>query len=327
MKERVFINEKMRKRLEESLYNTADYLTNIGGIVKTNFKGAKWCTAFLWALDQYPDLRNYYCQKLYKDTAEALGLDCWIDAGIVPTEKVRLNRHIVEIQIAASQKAIKEYKINPEIRALLCTGAIYIDNAGAVRIATNAADMITEYCSVFVESAKEKAFIKSLTALQNAAGELEKCYQAFNDQVNNAEAKNSINWRSRDFNINKLCLCDNLPLVANSTLWRAFVSLCLPERQKDAPHFYNRVGVPKISVAELWELSGYLPAATPELCVKFPELYPVSALKMTAEESKEAIRIVKEKIKQVNTTLDERGQIVRNSKFVQQYATIYPEID
>lgn len=60
MKERIYINEKLRKRLEESLNTSADYLTKIGNIVKTNFKGAKWCTSFLWALEQYPDLKAIF---------------------------------------------------------------------------------------------------------------------------------------------------------------------------------------------------------------------------------------------------------------------------
>lgn len=272
MKEKIYTSEQMRRNLENGLNNAARKLETLQKVAARDLPGSVWCNNFIWALVQYPDIKFHYRERILKDKAAHLGLTCDFGATLV-SEDVKLNRKIVELETRQPFETISGFLRLSDIHTYLRAGAIYIDEKGTVKIAANASKLIETFCSVYIESAKEKAFIDNLNALQGTAKRLEEQHSEFVNSIDVPGGKEAAKWCARYYMSDKFELVQGLRLNAANMIWRAFIAFCTRIRKNDSPHFYNRAGIPDISVAELHKLTGYKPAATPELRIKFPELY------------------------------------------------------
>lgn len=272
MKEKIYTSEQMRRNLENGLNNAARKLETLQKVVAQDLPGSVWCNNFIWALVQYPDIKFHYRERILKDKAAQLGLNCDFGATLV-SEDVKLNRKIVELETRQPFETISGFLRLSDIHTYLRAGAIYIDEKGIVKIAANASKLIEPFCSVYIESAKEKAFIDRLNALQGTAKRLEELHSEFVNSIDVPGGKEAAKGCARYYMSDKFELVHGLRLNAPNMIWRAFIAFCTRIRENDSPHFYNKAGIPEISVAELYKLTGYKPAATPELRIKFPELY------------------------------------------------------
>ena len=272
MKEKIYTNEKLRRNLEIGLNNAARKLETLRKVAAQDLPCSVWCNNFIWALAQYPDIKFHYRERILKDKAAHLGLTCDFGATLV-SEDVKLNRKIVELETRQPFETISGFLRLSDIHTYLRAGAIYIDEKGAVKIAANASKLIETFCSVYIESTKEKAFIDRLNALQGTAKRLEELHSEFVNSIDVPGGKEAAKWCARYYMSDKFELAHGLRLNAANMIWRAFIAFCTRIRKNDSPHFYNRAGIPEISVAELHKLTGYKPAATPGLRIKFPELY------------------------------------------------------
>lgn len=272
MKEKIYTSEKLRRNLEIGLNNAAMKLETLQKVVTQDLPGSAWCNNFIWALAQYPGIKFHYRGRILKDKAAHLGLTCDFGATLV-SEDVKLNRKIVELETRQPFETISGFLRLSDIHTYLRAGAIYIDEKGTVKIAANASKLIETFCSVYIESAKEKAFIDNLNALQGTAKRLEELHSEFVNSIDVPGGKEAAKWCARYYMSDKFELVQGLRLNAANMIWRAFIAFCTSIRENDSPHFYNKAGIPDISVAELHKLTGYKPAATPELRIKFPELY------------------------------------------------------
>lgn len=272
MKEKIYTREKLRRNLEIGLNNAAMKLKTLQKVVAQDLPGSVWCNNFIWALAQYPDIKFHYRGRILKDKAAHLGLTCDFGATLV-SEDVKLNRKIVELETRQPFETISGFLRLSDIHTYLRAGAIYIDEKGTVKIAANASKLIETFCSVYIESAKEKAFIDSLNALQGTAKRLEELHSEFINSIEVTGGKEAAKRCVRYYMSDRFELVQGLRLNAPNMIWRAFIAFCTSIRKNDSPHFYNKAGTPDISVAELHKLTGYKPAATPELRIKFPELY------------------------------------------------------
>lgn len=272
MKEKIYTSEKLRRNLEIGLNNAAMKLETLQKVVAQDLPGSVWCNNFIWALAQYPDIKFHYRGRILKDKAAHLGLTCDFGATLV-SEDVKLNRKIVELETRQPFETISGFLRLSDIHTYLRAGAIYIDEKGTVKIAANASKLIETFCSVYIESAKEKAFIDSLNALQGTAKRLEELHSEFINSIEVTGGKEAAKRCVRYYMSDRFELVQGLRLNAPNMIWRAFIAFCTSIRKNDSPHFYNKAGTPEISVAELYKLTGYKPDATPELRIKFPELY------------------------------------------------------
>lgn len=272
MKEKIYTSEQMRRNLENGLNNAARKLETLQKVAARDLPGSVWCNNFIWALVQYPDIKFHYRERILKDKAAQLGLNCDFGATLV-SEDVKLNRKIVELETRQPFETISGFLRLSDIHTYLRAGAIYIDEKGIVKIAANALKLIETFCSVYIESTQEKSFVNNLNALQDAAKRLEKLHSEFVNSIDVPGGKEAAKWCVRYYMADRFELVQGLRLNAPNMIWRAFIAFCASIRKNDSPHFYNKAGTPEISVAELYKLTGYKPAATPELRIKFPELY------------------------------------------------------
>ena len=272
MKEKIYTSEQMRRNLENGLNNAARKLETLQKVAARDLPGSVWCNNFIWALAQYPDIKIPYRERILKDKAAQLGLICDFGAALV-SEDVKLNRKLVELEARQSLETVSEFLRLSDIHTYLRAGAIYIDEKGTVKIATDASKLIESFCSVYIESAKEKAFIDRLNALQSTAKRMEELHSDFVNSIEVPGGKEAANWCVRYYMSDRFELVQGLRLNARNMIWRAVIAFCTRIRKNDSPHFYNKAGIPEISVAELYRLTGYKPDATPELRIKFPELY------------------------------------------------------
>lgn len=272
MKEKIYTSEKLRRNLENGLNNAARKLETLQKVAARDLPGSVWCNNFIWALVQYPDIKLHYRGRILEDKAAHLGLTCDFGATLV-SEDVKLNRKIVELETRQPFETISGFLRLSDIHTYLRAGAIYIDEKGIVKIAANASKLIETFCSVYIESTQEKSFVNNLNALQDAAKRLEKLHSEFVNSIDVPGGKEAAKWCARYYMSDKFELVHGLRLNAANMIWRAFIAFRTRIRENDSPHFYNRAGIPDISVAELHKLTGYKPAATPELRIKFPELY------------------------------------------------------
>lgn len=272
MKEKIYTSEQMRRNLENGLNNAARKLETLQKVAARDLPGSVWCNNFIWALAQYPDIKFPYRERILKDKAAQLGLVCDFGATLV-SEDVKLNRKLVELEARQSLETVSEFLRLSDIHTYLRAGAIYIDEKGTVKIATDASKLIESFCSVYIESAKEKAFIDRLNALQSTAKRMEELHSDFVNSIEVPGGKEAANWCVRYYMSDRFELVQGLRLNARNMIWRAVIAFCTRIRKNDSPHFYNKAGIPEISVAELYRLTGYKPDATPELRIKFPELY------------------------------------------------------
>ena len=272
MKEKIYTSEQMRRNLENGLNNAARKLETLQKVAARDLPGSVWCNNFIWALVQYPDIKFHYRERILKDKAAQLGLNCDFGATLV-SEDVKLNRKIVELETRQPFETISGFLRLSDIHTYLRAGAIYIDEKGIVKIAANASKLIETFCSVYIESTQEKSFVNNLNALQDTAKRLEKLHSEFVNSIDVPGGKEAAKWCVRYYMADRFELVQGLRLNAPNMIWRAFIAFCTSIRKNDSPHFYNKAGIPDISVAELHKLTGYKPAATPELRIKFPELY------------------------------------------------------
>lgn len=272
MKEKIYTSEQMRRNLENGLNNAARKFETLQKVASQDLPGSVWCNNFIWALVQYPDIKFHYRERILKDKAAQLGLICDFGATLV-SEDVKLNRKLVELEARQSLETISEFLRLSDIHTYLRAGAIYIDEKGTVKIAADASKLIETFCSVYIESTKEKAFIDRLNALQGTAKRLEELHSEFVNSIEVPGGKEAAKWCTRYYMSDRFELVQGLRLNARNMIWRAVIAFCTRIRKNDSPHFYNKAGIPEISVAELYRLTGYKPDATPELRIKFPELY------------------------------------------------------
>lgn len=112
----------------------------------------------------------------------------------------------------------------------------------------------------------------------------------------------------------KFELVHGLRLNAANMIWRAFIAFCTRIRENDSPHFYNMAGIPEISVAELYKLTGYKPDATPELRIKFPELYKNEPYRnfigSVIFDDTDGVETIRKQLKTRGYSIDNRGRLV-----------------
>ena len=318
MKERIYTNEDLCHRLQENLTDAAQRLGALKAVIDTNCPAARWNANFVWALEQYPEAKRHLCQKIHVDAAERAGLACEYGAKIV-SEDTRLNRKFVEMQTGTATKAIEAFKIDSYLAAYLRAGAITFGRSGAVTIADNSAELIQDYCSVFVESNAEKALFEKITALQKAGQALQAAHAGFVDALEDKAAKRAAAGYAGRFDAGRMYLYDGLHLASDSCVWRTFVGFCARLRKADKPRFYNTAGTPKISIAELYEVTGYNPEVTPELRYKFPALYKNEAYTDKFSpcgyaDNPEGLKELRAFLDESGSTITESGQISRPDK-------------
>lgn len=320
MKEKIYTRERMRAELTNGLNDAARKLETLQEVTARNLPGSVWCDNFVWALAQYPDLKYYFRERILKDTATRMGLNYEFGA-ILVSEDVKLNRKLVEIDARPAIETISEFVAYLDVHKYLRIGAIHIADNGAVKIASDAVERIEAFCSVYAESTAEKAFIGRLTAMQETAARLEKLHGEFLNAIDVPGGQAAAQTCKRYYTADLFYLAQGLRLNAPNMIWRAFVGFCANGRKKDAPHFYNKVGIPEIDVPELYKLTGYKPAATPELRVKFPKLYKDEPYRMfigsTIYDDAQGVEYVEELIKERGYSIDHRGNLVfpTNRKF------------
>lgn len=328
MKEKIYTSEQMRRNLENGLNNAARKLEALQKVAARDLPGSVWCNNFIWALAQYPDIKFPYRERILKDKAAQLGLICDFGAVLV-SEDVKLNRKLVELEARQSLEAISEFLRLSDIHTYLRAGAIYIDEKGTVKIAADASKLIETFCSVYIESAKEKAFIDRLNALQGTAKRLEELHSEFVNSIEVPGGKEAAKWCTRYYMSDRFELVQGLHLNAPNMIWRAFIAFCTSIRKNDSPHFYNKAGIPEISVAELYKLTGYKPDATPELRIKFPELYKDEPYRnfigSVIFDDTDGVETIRKQLKTRGYSIDNRGRLVspydsRYSRFVVGYS-------
>ncbi len=313
MKERIYTHEQLRHRLENGLNDAVNKLENLQRVVVQYLPGAVWCNNYVWALAQYPDIKFHYRERILNGKAAQMGLNCDFGATFV-NEDAKLNRKLVEVETRPALTTISEFLRLSDVHKCLMAGAIFIDEKGAVRIAADASKLIETFCSVYIESAKEKVFVDKLKALQGTAKKLEELHGEFINSIEAPGGKAAAKSCARYYDADLFYITQGLRLNANNMIWRAFIAFCACLRKNDAPHFYNETGMPEISVAELYKLTGYKPAATPELRIKFPELYKDEPYRnfigSVIFDDPEGVQTVQDKIKKQGYSINNRGGLI-----------------
>lgn len=331
MKEKIYTHERMRLKLENGLNDAARKLETLQEVAAQDLPGSVWCNNFIWALAQYPDIKFHYRERILKDKAAQMGLNCYFGATFV-SEDISLNRKLVELEARQSIDTISEFMRLTDVHTYLRAGAIFIDKKGTVKIADDASKLIEAFCSVYIESAKEKAFVDRLNALQSTVKKMEQLHGELVDSIEVPGGQEAAKWCIRYYMSDRFEIVQGLRLNSPNMVWRGFVTFCTSMRKNDSPHFYNKAGIPEISVPELHKLTGYKPDATPELRIKFPELYKGEPYRnfigSIIFDDANGVETVRKQLKTRGYSIDNRGRLVSpyEERFTP-HVVPYPEID
>ena len=329
MKEKIYTYESLRRRMQEGISGAANRLTELKAVIESDCKAARWGAGFVWALHQYPEVRDYLCDNIRKDAAEREGLNCDYGAPAF-SEEIRFNRKFVEMRTGKVTKAITGFVLDADLAAYLRIGAIYFSKGGAIEIAANAAELIEDYCSVYIENGREKALYERIRALQASAKALQEAHSNFIASLDDAVARKTADAYKWRFSPDKIYISESLPLNSENVVWRTFITYCAQLRKASKPHFYNEEGTPNLSIAELYEATGYKPEATAELRYKFPALYanePYSYKELSSQytDSPEGLEELRSYLKRTGSVINERGNIIRPESYSWRNIVAYPE--
>ena len=150
--------------------------------------------------------------------------------------------------------------------------------------------------------------------MQGTAKRLEELHSEFVNSIEVPGGKEAAKWCTRYYMSDRFELVQGLHLNAPNMIWRAFIAFCTSIRKNDSPHFYNKAGIPEISVAELYKLTGYKPDATPELRIKFPELYKDEPYRnfigSVIFDDADGVETVRKQLKTRGYSIDNHGRLV-----------------
>ena len=320
MRELLFTSEQRQRTLEGGIEKAVKKIEALQKVVAEELPGVVWCNNFIWALAQYPDIKTHYYEKIMRSKAAQRKLNCDFGATLV-SEDVRLNRKIVELETRPALETIYGFLKLSAVHEYLRAGIITIARKGTVDVAPDARERIAQFCSVYIESAQEKAFVGNLRALQEAAKKAEKLHGDFAASVKAPGGRDAVTQCVRYYMADRFELVPGLRLMSPGMIWCAFIAFCTRIRKGDAPHFYNKAGAPDISVTELYQLTGYKPAATPELRIKFPELYKGvpyrNFIGSSIWDDADGMKQIREKLKKGCLSIDSHGRLIypRDDRF------------
>lgn len=331
----IFVKDKLLTELENNIQDAAALVTETGEVIKNNFPNVKWSVALLWILTQKAEVRDYFCRELAKRAAAANGLSCEYgskNAANLP-QSIIDNRRINEAMIAKELGTIKRLGRLANsadglknLSTYLRTGALYIDADGWTIIDDKAADLLKTYCSVTVENKTEAAFVATVEKMREAAASIKQAHGKLAELAATPQGKKDI--ADCDYMADRLLVGSRLRLSSDSAVWRALVTFVAVHRTKDVARFFNGVGIPKYSVSEVYALTGYLPAPTPGLRIKYPDLYKNVAFRgyyssaAQYDDTPEAIKALRQYMEQLEAKavygkvyLDDDGEVRAEMKY------------
>ena len=263
-KQAVFIDAARREHLANHLPVVAGIVAAAGDAMRANFPALTWDTRALWILAFEPAARAYLCQLIRERAADAAGLNCaWelgnpqppkvvnvilVDEVEHPaplSEEIKFNRRLVELQTKDTRApflALDGCGIEPFLR----TGALYIDAEGRTQIATDAAERLADFCTLYAETPQQAAFVAALDAMKAEAAKMSAAYlKALAVLPAQARKEMSANAGFYMPTLGALASGGQIRITAEDATPRALISFFgLARASRDAaPKFYNLAGI------------------------------------------------------------------------------------
>lgn len=278
----IFVKDKLLNDLSTNIHDAAAFFTNLLEIIKKQFPNIERNTDLLWILLQKEGVREYLCFEMSKSAAIRNGFACEYEKK--PEDLLqstllerKFNEATIRQDLSPFRKITELTKRDyhtGELRHLftyLRTGAIFVDSDGWVTIAKDADARLKAYCSVTTENKKEATFVSTLVAMRNDVAQIKKRRADLANLVINEVNKDAI--LNSGHMEDRLLIAPNMRLMGDNAVWRSLVTFITTHRAQDTARFFNSVGTPKYDVIEVYNRTGYLPAPTPGLRLKYPALY------------------------------------------------------
>ena len=263
MKKHVFTDTARLKRLEDCLPIAAQRVAAAGDAMRAQFPALPWNTRALWVLAFEPAAREYLCNEILQRAADAAGMPCeWGREDYTPkvvnvilvdevehpaplSEEIKFNRRLVELQTKDTRApflALDGCGIEPFLR----TGALYIDAEGRTQIATDAAERLADFCTLYAETPQQAAFVAALDAMKAEAAKMSAAYlKALAVLPAQARKEMSANAGFYMPTLGALASGGQIRITAEDATPRALISFFgLARASRDAaPKFYNLAGI------------------------------------------------------------------------------------
>lgn len=256
-KQVIYKEENLSRSLLAGLPHAAASINALGELVRADFPALQWGAKFVWALSgPYEAAKQAFSGAVLLKTASKMGIA--YPRGLERTldETQRLEKKLVELQ---ASKAIEIVWNVCGVEALR-TGAITFDKNGTAVVAENAAELLSDFCTIYAENEQEARFYAALQDLQDAAKGLAGKFAKLEELAPNKAAKADISLGSWGYNANSFIIGNpigsNIRITGPEAGKRAFFAFVLPGQRQTQPKYYNDVGTCEMDSEERSKVLG-----------------------------------------------------------------------